>query len=245
MCIEQWRDSFTKGDVKDRKVLREALAYQNYQDSPPAIQAVAEQILASADCDRAREGKEYTVESRYGLGDEVPLPGSSVFFVLPQRSDSKHKAKQPVAFMLESLRKLRRHAMFISDWTDDKGEQLLSDPQTVDCGDLLKALGMPKAWAANDELVIFDLKVDKAHKPTWIDSNLGFYWYAAKDRPAWGLTRSLETGLPTLKEWVLRTRESAYQVTQCRERCLEREYKLQADHLGDGYWQACAQEIRP
>lgn len=248
MCIEQWRESFTKGDLKDRKVLREALAYQNYRDSPPAIQAAADQILAGADCDEALEARRYSEEPLYGLGSEITFHGSSIFFVIDRArlpGNSKHWARQPPEFLVEPLCKITRHALFVSDWTDDIGEQLLSDPQTVDGGALLRSLGMSKAWAANDVLLIFALKVEKVHKPTWVDSNLGFYWYAAKDRPSWGLTRSLETGLPEMKEWVLRTRKSAYQVMQCWERALERDYKLQADHLGDGYWQACAQEIRP
>ena len=248
MCIEQWRDSFTKGDLKDRKILREALAYQNYRDSPAAIQAAADQILAGADCERALEGKGYAEESHYGLGAEIPFHGSSIFFVIDRTrlpGNPKHWASQPPEFLAEPLGKITRHAMFVSDWTDDNGEQRLSNPHMVDCADLLKYLGISRAWAAKDVLLIFALKVSKVHKPTWIDSNLGFYWYAAKDRPAWGLTRSLETGLPTLKEWVLRTRKSAYQVTQYWERTLERDYKLLADHLDDGYWQACAQEIRP
>lgn len=251
MCTEQWRDSFTRGDLKDRKILREALAYRNYQDSPATVQGVVVQLLLGEDCNAVPTNGLATRpgESRYGLGEEVPLPDQSVFFVINRArlpGDPKHWAKQPPEFLVEPLSKITRHAMFVSDWTNDQGQPLWSDPQTVDCGDLLKALGMSTEWAANDVLLIVSLKVSKAHKPTWVDSNLGFYWYAAKDRPAWGLTRSLETGRPMLKEWVLlRARMSAYQVTQYWERHLEQAYKLQADHLGSGYWQACTQEIRP
>jgi len=249
MCIEQWGASFSKGNLNNRETLREALAYRNFLDSPAQIQAEVLNRLADKPCDDALvTAGIIPTEAQCCLGAEVALPGETAYFVIDGVKllpNTKLNARQPPMFLAEHLRKLKRNVLFISNWQDDSGMPVFTDPDTVDCGDLLKALGICKTWEVGDTLLVLALAVEHRHKPTWLDSNLVFYWYAAPHRPEWGLSRSLETGRANLREWVLSTRKSAFEVVKYWNRPVERACQLGTANLGNDYWETCAQEIRP
>lgn len=248
MCIEQWGTSFAVGSLSNRKTLREALAYRNYLDSPEQVQVEVVSLIEDKNCDDALvTAGIFPTETQCCLGAEVAFPGITAYFVIDGVKllpNTQLNARQPPIFLAEHLRKLKRNVLFISNWLDDSGKPVFTDPGAVDCGDLLKALGVCKTWEAGDTLLVLALAVGQGHKPTWLDSNLVFYWYAAPHRPEWGLTRSLETGRTSLREWVLSTRKSVFEVMEYWSRPVEQAYKLEADNLDNGYWETCAKEIR-
>lgn len=247
--LEKWKASHITGDLNDRKILREALAYQNYLDSPKHVQVEAEKAILDKCCaDLSDDGIKPTAE-QCCLGTPFHPAGKTAYFVLP-RKDVLPKpapyAKLEPEFLLDTLLKCRRQVLFISDWADDAGNSALPAPDLVNCGELARGLGLCGTnWKKGRSITIIALNVEKIHKPTWLDSGLTFFWYAAPSRPDWGLSRSLETGRPTLREWVLPKRDGAFKVENYWDRNAEEDYDFTQNRLRDMYWNTCAKELRP
>lgn len=249
MCIAQWKASHTDGNLDDRKTLREALAYRNYTNSPVDVQNEAETVMMEADCDLLSDKGIYPEPNQCCRGMSVPFEGAVVYFVI----NTKRLLPKPAPYakyapevLLDSVLKIEGHILFVSNWVDDGGNSVLPEPDRVNCGELAKALGMcGKKWKKNTPVTILALKIRQAHKSTWLDSGLAFFWYAATHCAEWGLTRSLETGRPCLREWVLPKKADAFEISDYWNRKVEQDYDLSADKLGSDYWDACAKEIRP
>lgn len=249
MCIAQWEASYTADDLSDRKTLREALAYWNYSNSPPHVQSEAAAITRGMSSDQFLTKVLYPSTKQCCQGSVVPFNAAAAYFVM----DRKRLFPKPAIYAKQAPEDLLRPVLdslgsllFISDWADDDGNRVLPDPDRIDCGELAKALGMcGKNWKKGTPIVIFSFKLSQAHKSTWLDSGLAFFWYVAPHRNEWGLTRSLETGRPALREWVLPKKVGAFEIVDYWEQEVEQDYDLRADRLGDGYWNACAKEMRP
>jgi hypothetical protein len=246
--FEQWKASHANGDLSDRKALREALAYQNYLASPLHIQSEAEKVIMAVGYDSLLDNGMHPKVEQCCLGASVKFKGEVAYFVLQKKAvlpKPAPYAKQDPSFLEPTLLNSRREVLFISDWADDAGNSVLPAPGIVNCGDLARALGLCGTnWKTGTRITIIALKVDNVHKSTWLDSGLAFFWYAAPHRPGWGLTRSLETGYPILREWVLPKQEGAFNVVDYWDREAEQDYALSASDLGPDYWNTCAEEIR-
>lgn len=246
--FEQWKASYENGDLSDRKVLREALAYQNYLDSPQHIQSEAEKVIMAVGCDVMLDNGMHPKAEQCCQGAAVRLEGEVTYFVL-KKKDTFPKpapyAKLDPDFLLDIVLDSRREVLFISDWNDDAGNPVLLVPDQVNCGELARGLGLCGTnWKAGTRITIMAFDVEHAHKSTWLDSGLIFFWYAALNQQKWGLTRSLKTGCPTLREWVLPKREGSFKIVNYWDREAEQDYALTANNLGTDYWDTCAKEIR-
>ena len=249
MCIAQWQASYTARDLSDRKVLREALAYRNYSNSPDHVKSEIETIVQGINCDLLLE-KGMRPESRQCCqGSVVPFNAAIVYFMIGRKSlfpKPAPYANLAPEDLLDNVLAIKRTVLFVSDWTDDGGNRSLPEPDQINCGELAKALGLCGTnWKEGTPVTILALKVSQARKSTWLDSGLAFFWFVASHRAKWGLTRSLETGLPGLREWVLPKEAGAFEIAAYWDRKVEQDYDLCADKLGDGYWNACAKEMRP
>jgi hypothetical protein len=250
MCIAQWQASFTDHDLNDRKTLREALAYWNYSNSPVHVQSEVVTIMQGRNCDQLLEKPIFPSSAQCCLGAKIHFAEQVVYFTIDRNrlfSNPAIHAKQAPEFLVDAFREMKRLILFVSDWGDDDGNPALPTPDRVDCGELVKALGLcGKEWKKGEAVTILALRVKQSvHKSTWLDSGLAFFWYVAPHRSEWGLTRSLETGCPTLREWVLPNQAGAFDVVDYWDQHMASDCDLRADKLGDGYWNACAQEIRP
>lgn len=249
MCIAQWRASYTDHDLNDRKTLCEALAYWNYSNSPAHVQSEAVAIMQGVDCDRLLEEGIRPDTKQCCQGSAVQFKEAVAYFVIGKKSlfpKPAPYAKLAPEDLLDNVLGIRRNALFISDWADDDGNPVLPEPDQIDCGELAKALGLCGTnWKKGTLITILAFKVNQVHKSTWLDSGLVFYWCATPDLPAWGMTRSLETGRPTLREWVLPKKAGSFEIADYWDRQVEQDYDLCADKLGSDYWAACAKEIRP
>lgn len=249
MCIAQWQTSYTDENLNDRKTLRKALAYWNYSNSPVHVQSDAATIMQGLDCDRLLEEGIRPDTKQCCQGSVVPFSAAVAYFVIGRKSlfpKPAPYAKLAPEDLLDNVLAIKRTVLFISDWTDDGGNRLLPEPDQINCGELAKALGLCGTnWKEGTPITILALKVSQAHKSTWLDSGLVFFWYVASHRAEWGLTRNLETGLPGLREWVLPKKAGAFEITAYWDRKVEQDYDLCANKLGDGYWNACAKEMRP
>ncbi len=250
MCIAQWEASYTDHDLNDRKTLREALAYWNYSKSPDLVRREVVAITQSGDCDQLL-GKPVRLSStQYCLGAPIHFADRVVYFTIDRNrlfSNPATHTKQAPEFLAEVFRKMNRLILFVSDWRDDGGNPALPMPERVDCRELVKALGLcGKEWKKNDAVTTLALKVKQfVHKSTWLDSGLVFFWCVAPHRTEWGLTRSLETGLPALREWVLPNQAGAFDVVDYWDQRMTSDCDLREDKLCSDYWVACAKEIRP
>lgn len=248
--FEQLKASHTNGDLKDiDKTLREALAYQNYLDSPPRIQSEAEKVIAANgwDCKSGVSARPETEQCC--LGSSVQFEGGVAYYVFAKKisfpKPGKYAKHEP-EFLLEAVLGSRRNVLFVSDWKDDAGNNALPSAEHVNCGDLARGLGLcGTTWPSGKEITIIAFEIKQAYKPTWLDSSLAFYWYAAPHRAEWGLARSLETGHPTLREWVLPKRNGAFKIAAYWDREVEQDYDFSPDKLGANYWNACTKELRP
>lgn len=247
--FEQWKASHTDGDLNNLKTLREALAYQNYLASPVQIQSEAEKVIMAVGCDGLLDNGMHPTAEQCCLGAKVQFEGAVAYFVL-KKKDAFPKpapyAKLDPDFLLDIVLNSRREVLFISDWSDDAGKPALPAPDEVNCGELARSLGLCGTnWKAGTQITIIAFTVEQAHKSTWLDSGLAFFWYAAPSRPEWGLSRSLGTGRPTLREWVLPKSEDAFKIVDYWDREAEQDYVLSANNLGVDYWNTCAKELRP
>lgn len=249
MCVKRWKISYTQGDLNDRRQIREALAYQNFLGSPAAIQSKAVDAMQGKDCDALLDGPMQPATEQCCLGDSVPIEGGTSYLVVTKKSLFPIPASTTVlepSYLLDNVLALRRKAIFISNWTDDEGKTVLPKPGQVDCGVLARELGLcGVSWKRGSEIAILALQVKQAHKPTWLDSGLSFFWYAAPHRGKWGLTRSLETGQPRLREWMLPKQDGAFVVVEYWKRNVAQDCDLHPENLSERYWESCAKEIRP
>lgn len=247
--FEQWKASHANGDLNDRKALREALAYQNYLDSPLHIQNEAQKIAINVDCNCLLDDGIYPEAAQCCLGTEVKFTGTVAYFVLPKKNTLPKPApyaKLDPDFLLDTLLKCRRNVLFISDWVDDAGNQALPSPDQVNCGELARGLGLCGTnWKKDRLITIIAFNIDQAHKSSWLDSGLVFYWYAAPHRTEWGLARSLGTGRPALREWTIPKQADAFKIMNYWDRQAEQDYDFSLNSLGEEYWNACAKELRP
>lgn len=249
MCIAQWQASYTAHDLSDQKTLREALAYWNYSNSPVHVRDEAATIMQGANCDRILEEGIRPDIKLCCQGSAVQFKGSVAYFVI----DRKRLFPKPAPYaklapgdLLGPVLVSAGNVLFVSDWADDGGNRELPEPDRINCGELAKALGLcGKIWKKGTPITIFSFKLSRAYKSTWLDSGLVFFWYVAPHRNEWGLTRSLETGRPALREWVLPKKEGAFEIVDYWEQEVEQDYDLRADRLGADYWAACAKEMRP
>jgi len=250
--FEQLKASHSSGDLNDRKTLCEALAYQNYLDSPPDIQSEAEKIISTEGCDCVLGNSIKPEAAQCCLGAAVQFEGEVAYCMLPKKvifPKPGAYAKQDPDFLLIAVLDMvlnsRRNVLFISDWKDDVGNTVLPTPEQVNCGDLARELGLCwTTWNTGKAITIIAFDVELAYKPTWLDSGLAFYWYAAPRRAKWGLARSLETGRPTLREWVLPKRDGAFKIAAYWDREVEQDYNFAPDKLCADYWKTCAKELR-
>lgn len=245
MCVDQWQASYVNGDLNERKTLCEALSYRNFDNSPDYVRTIAVQVLQGLDCAKAMEGGVFRPSNiQCCLGEKSPFEGTSAYLVISKKDlfPTTSGAVIPPEYMLEPLRNgIRRNVLFISDWCDNNGAPVLPGPDQVDCGALAEALGMYGShWRQGSEIAIFSLKITHAHKSTWLDSGLAFYWYATPNLPRWGLTRSLKSGCPTLREWVIPRQNGDYDITAYWRRTVAHN----CEPPNDDYWNACIQELR-
>lgn len=248
MCIAQWEVSYTDHDLSDRKTLREALAYWNYLNSPAHVQREVETVIQSKDCDQLLGKSIYLNATQYCLGDKIHFSDQVVYFTIDTNrlfSNPTTHAKQAPEFLADVFREMKRLVLFVSDWSDADGSPAFPAPEQVDCVELVKALGLcGKEWKKDDAVTILALKINQAHKSTWLDSGLVFFWCVAPHRTEWGLTRSLETGRPALREWVLPNQAGAFDVVDYWDQYMANDCDLREDKLCSDYWAACAKEIR-
>ncbi|WP_031595304.1 hypothetical protein [Ferrovum myxofaciens] len=246
--FERWKASYENGDLNDRKILREALAYQNYLGSPRHIQSEVEKVIMVDGCDDLLNIGMYPNMAQCCLGTEVQFEGEVAYFVLKKKTllpKPAPYANQNPDFLQDTVLNLRRKVLFISDWTDEANELVLHSPDQVNCGELARGLGLCGTnWKEGERITIMAFNVEKVHKTTWLDSGLVFFWYAAPHQLKCGLARNLETGLPTLREWVLPKQDGAFMIMDYWDREAEQDYDLSANNLGVDYWNACAKEIR-
>ncbi|MBZ0092566.1 MAG: hypothetical protein K8F27_10130 [Sulfuricellaceae bacterium] len=251
MCIDQWQGSFVHGDLSDRKTLRGALAYQNYEHSPKHIQVEAAKVMQGMDCEGLLELKKsfFANDGQCGLGNEVPFSADVAYFVIRKQKlfpNPGFSAKFLPEDLLDKILRLNRNVLFISDWTDACGSPALPPPDQVDCAELVQALGLCGVmWKEGAEITILGMKMPQARKSTWLDSGLAFYWHAVPDQPNWGLTRSLKSGRPALREWVVRKQAGIFDIEAYWDRKFEQNCDLRVDKLNADYWDACAKELRP
>ena len=250
MCIDQWQACYTQGDLNNRETLSQALAYQNYMKSPSHVQDEAIKIMQGRNCDELLKESIHPGTEQCCLGITVPFEGPVAYFVIKKKSLFPMPAPSanllPEDLLDNVLNKIRRSVLFISDWTDEEGNQVLPPPDHVDCGELAQALGLcGTTWKTGLEITILALRVTQAHKSTWLDSGLAFFWYAAPHQSGWGLTRSLKTGRPALREWVLPKQAGAFGIEAYWNLKVEQDCDLRAENLSVDYWDACAKELRP
>ena len=191
----------------------------------------------------------FTKSRQCCLGEIVPFDGDALYLVVTKKSLFPIPASTTVlepSYLLDNVLALKRNAIFISNWTDDDGKTALPAPDQVDCGVLARELGLCGTyWKRGSEIAILALQVKQAHKPTWLDSGLSFFWCAVPHRGEWGLTRSLETGQPCMREWMLPKQDGAFAVVEYWKRNVAQDCDLRTENLSERYWKSCAKEIRP
>lgn len=256
MCIRKWEVSYREGDLFNPALLREAMAYRNFLDSPADVQTTALQMLQGEACEKVLLDGKQPDENRCFLGQPADLTGSTLYFFYGKELflNPAGKAAIPAEFLdlTQLMRDLRRNILFISTWEDEAGERGLQLPneEGFDCRKTAMALGLcGKSWISGDTVTILALSVKQAHKPTWLDSWLTFFWYAAPNHDTFGLTRSLINGRPHLREWVLRKihpdSPENYQALSYWKPKMEQDCDLRVDQLGNDFWSPCAKEMRP
>jgi hypothetical protein len=94
---------------------------------------------------------------------------------------------------------------WVSDWCDKDG---VPQHRTsgLDGASLVFDLGLwGYVYHPGDHLLALAFHADRVYKPTWLDAGLRFVWYAAPEYDGFGLTMSLRTGQPALREWIVST----------------------------------------
>lgn len=246
MCIDQWRISHVSGDVTVPRTLCQALAFRNFEFSPLEIQLVAKSVLKDADCDLALDGKLYPTADQCCLGPKTTDPIPITYVIVPWRKlfplPITKKTTHDHSAVSDNLRALIGNILFVSDWRDEDCNPAFSNPELIDCTELAASLGIPGTtphWGIGANIAIIALQSKHLHKPTLLDAGFAYFWYAAPDQPQWGLTRSIRTGRPALREWVL-SRSGDYTVVDY----WRREFTRDCQPPNDEFWENCAREVR-
>lgn len=252
MAILNWKSSFESADVSDIDILRQALAYKCYLGSEDAVRQAVDRLTAELECDEVLSAFHMPLDNEYCLGNQIQSKPERVYHLIDKAKIFPNPASDVNMSSKTLLKKIiklnseerKKKILFISDWCDQNGNSKIADPKTTDCLQLLKSLGMcGRSWLKGHQLVILCIDPKIIYKSTWVDGRLNLIWYSNPQDPDWGITRNLDTGLPELKEWVVKNEKDQYEIVKHYIRSIEEDCHLGEDSLSDQYWNGCRQEI--
>jgi hypothetical protein len=228
--------------------LKDALVHKNYLISPINIQQRVKEILDANDTSTLPDDPIYPDEPDLCLGNRMNnnKPEYVYWIGLASRvigGNQFHPELFDTDKFLGWLNSTRRNLIWISDLKNNEGLGI-GIPTADNISNILADLGLyGTRYGKDEEIILIELEVNQFYKPTLLDSGLTFFWQIEQDSD-WGLTRSLRTGLPTLREWVVKKSiQNNLKVRSAKTiKCLDK-IELVEEFLVADYWKECEREL--
>jgi len=247
MTYADCKSAFQSANLQPLQVLKLALAHSNFMDAADAPGCPSSEAIdqAIAVC---RHWPDWTLQ----FGDDLLWKGTrtreqiEVWFVRTARS-LFHDTEVEAAFAEEKVQEfLRREGLrtvWVTDGVDDEGNEL--DPESCPALELHHALGLyGRQLAEGEQLVISRATCDDVFRPTVADAGAAFYWRQGPDNVPHGRTVHLETGKPTLHEWVTAPSALEGNVRSCVLKLVDAPLDTTDGGLPPDYWAAGRTYVR-
>lgn len=232
-----------------RLKLKDALVHKNYLISPENIQQRSRAILDVSDTSKLPDHPIHPNEADLCLGNIIEANKPAYVYWIGKAKtvigdNQFHSELFDTDKFLGWLNSCRRNLLWITDFKDNEGTSI-SEPSAENISNVLADLGLyGQCYYPNEEIILIELEVEAIYKPTLLDSGLTFFWQLKREAADWGLTRSLRTGLPTLREWVVKKsipnnlKVKSAKVIKCKSNI-----ELNDAFLNTTYWEECKREL--
>lgn len=230
--------------------VKDALVHKNYLVSPTNIQESALNLLNSRDTKGLPDVAIYPDVGDLCLGDAMQENKPEYVYWIGRAKkvlgdNHFNSALFDTEKFLDWLNSgTNRNLLWISDFRDNEGISII-EPSSENISDVLADLGLyGQYYYSSEEIILVELEVQSIFKPTLLDSGFTFYWQSKKENTCWGLTRSLRTGLPTLREWVVKKsiqdnlKVKSAQIIRCQDNI-----ELKGELISNVYWEECKREL--